>query len=121
LRANMHTWFNVWYKPQHRIFRSALQLLSPVTKANVIYTSTLRATKIERLKCKSETGSDVSIPVTEGIEKSHTDKYKRIMNDWNYDASCTITSLPVSDLENFKRLIFVAQSAHSGQLCLILY
>jgi hypothetical protein len=46
----------------------------------------------------------------EGIEKPHTDKYKEITNNWNYDASCTVTSLPVWDSENFKRLIFVAQS-----------
>jgi predicted ATPase len=46
----------------------------------------------------------------EGIEKPHTDKYKEITNDWNYDASCTVTWLPVWDLENFKRLIFVVQS-----------
>jgi hypothetical protein len=35
----------------------------------------------------------------EGIEKLHTDKNKEIMNNWNYDASCTLTSLPVWDLE----------------------
>jgi hypothetical protein len=46
----------------------------------------------------------------EGREKPHTDKYKVIMNDWNYDASCTLTSLPVWDFENFKRLVFVVQS-----------
>jgi hypothetical protein len=46
----------------------------------------------------------------EGIEKPHADKYKEITNNWNYDASCTLTSLPVWDLENFKRLIFVVQS-----------
>jgi hypothetical protein len=46
----------------------------------------------------------------EGIEKPHTDKYKEITNGWNYDASCTLTSLPVWDLENFKRLIFVVQT-----------
>jgi hypothetical protein len=46
----------------------------------------------------------------EGIEKLHTDKYKEITNNWNYDASCTVTSLPVWDLENFKGLIFVLQS-----------
>jgi hypothetical protein len=45
----------------------------------------------------------------EGREKPHTDKYKEVMNDWNYDASCTLTSLPVWGLENFKRLIFVAE------------
>jgi hypothetical protein len=46
----------------------------------------------------------------EGREKPHTGKYTEITNDWNYDASCTLTSLPVWDLENFKLLIFVAQS-----------
>jgi hypothetical protein len=48
----------------------------------------------------------------EGIDKPHTGKYKEIKNDLNYDASCTLTSLPVWDLENFKRLIFVVQSVH---------
>jgi hypothetical protein len=48
----------------------------------------------------------------EGVEKLHTDKYKEIMNNWNYDASCMLTSLPVWDLENLKRLIFVVQSVH---------
>jgi hypothetical protein len=46
----------------------------------------------------------------EGIENPHTDKYEVIMNNWNYDASCTVTSLSVWDLENFKCLIFVVQS-----------
>jgi hypothetical protein len=46
----------------------------------------------------------------EGIEKPHTDKYKEITNNWNYDTSCTLTSIPVWDLENFKLLIFVVQS-----------
>jgi hypothetical protein len=46
----------------------------------------------------------------EGIEKPHMDKYKEITNNWNYDSSCTLTSLLVWDLENFKRLIFVVQS-----------
>jgi hypothetical protein len=48
----------------------------------------------------------------EGTEKPHVDKHKEITNDWNYDASCTVTSLPVWDLGNFKRLIFVVQSVH---------
>jgi hypothetical protein len=43
--------------------------------------------------------------------KPHTDKYKEITNDWNYDASFTLTSLPVSDLKVSERLVFVAQSA----------
>jgi hypothetical protein len=46
----------------------------------------------------------------EGREKPHTDKCNEITNDSVYDASCTLTSLPVSDAENFRRLIFVAQS-----------
>jgi hypothetical protein len=49
----------------------------------------------------------------EGIEKPHTNKFKEITNNWNYDASCTLTSLPVWDLENFKRLIFVVQSVQA--------
>jgi hypothetical protein len=46
----------------------------------------------------------------EGSEKPHMVKYKAITNEWNYDASCTLTSLPVWDLENFKCLVFVVQS-----------
>jgi hypothetical protein len=45
----------------------------------------------------------------EGREKPHVEKYKEIMNDWNYDASATLTSLLVSDLENNECLIFTAQ------------
>jgi hypothetical protein len=48
----------------------------------------------------------------EYIEKPHTDEYKEITNDWNYDDSCALSSLPVWDLENFKHLIFVLQSVH---------
>jgi hypothetical protein len=40
----------------------------------------------------------------EGREKSHVDKYKEILNEWNYGDSCMLTSLLVLDL------IFVAQS-----------
>jgi hypothetical protein len=46
----------------------------------------------------------------EGGEKPHINKYKEIMNDWNYDANCTLTSLLFLKLENFKHLISVAQS-----------
>jgi hypothetical protein len=46
----------------------------------------------------------------EGREQPHADKDKEITNDWNFDASCTLTSLPVWNLENFKRLISVAQN-----------
>jgi hypothetical protein len=34
-----------------------------------------------------------------------------VTTDWNYDASCTFTLLPVWDRENFKRLI-VVQTIH---------
>jgi hypothetical protein len=46
----------------------------------------------------------------EGIQKSYMDKYKEIMSDCNYEASRTLTSVLVWDLENFKHLILVAQS-----------
>jgi hypothetical protein len=45
----------------------------------------------------------------EGTEKPHMDKYKEITYDRNYDANYMLTSRSVSDLENFKYLIFVAQ------------
>jgi hypothetical protein len=51
----------------------------------------------------------------EGIDKTHTGKYKEITNDSNYDASSKLTSLPVWDFENFKRLIFVVQSVHEAK------
>jgi hypothetical protein len=54
----------------------------------------------------------------EGREKPHTDKYKEITNDWNYDASCMFTSLLVWNLENFIHLIFVAQSVHVAKFVL---
>jgi hypothetical protein len=44
------------------------------------------------------------------------DKYKKIGNEGNYDASCMLTSLPVSDLEICKCLIFVAQSIQNIKL-----
>jgi hypothetical protein len=49
----------------------------------------------------------------EGREKPHMDKYKEITNDWNYDASCTLTSLMILDLENCKRVVFDAESIQS--------
>jgi hypothetical protein len=48
----------------------------------------------------------------EGRETSHIEKDK-ITNGWKYDASCMLTSLPVSNLENFKQLIFVAQTVQA--------
>jgi hypothetical protein len=52
----------------------------------------------------------------EGREKPHMVKYKAITNGWNYDANCTLTSLPIWDLENFKRLVFVVQSVQFEQI-----
>jgi hypothetical protein len=49
----------------------------------------------------------------DGREKPHTNKHKEIKIDWIHDASCTVTSLPVSGLEHFKCLIFVAQSVQT--------
>lgn len=45
----------------------------------------------------------------EVTEKPYMEKYE-IMNDWNYDFRCMLTSLPVWDLENFKWLVLVIQS-----------
>jgi hypothetical protein len=56
----------------------------------------------------------------EGIEKPHTDKYKKIMIDWDYDISCTLTSLLVWDFKNFKYLVFVVQSVPLEYLCNII-
>jgi hypothetical protein len=42
------------------------------------------------------------------------DKYKESTNNWNYEASFTLTSLPVWDLENLKRFIFVVQSVQNS-------
>jgi hypothetical protein len=43
----------------------------------------------------------------------HTHKYRKSMNDWNYDTSCMLTSLTVWQLENFKLLISVAKSVYN--------
>jgi hypothetical protein len=44
------------------------------------------------------------------------DRNKEIMIDWNHDISCMLTSLAVSDLENFKYLILVAQSVQHSRM-----
>jgi hypothetical protein len=51
-----------------------------------------------------------------GREKRYADKCKEIKNDWNYYASCTLTSIPIWDLEHFKRLIFVARVTSIGKV-----
>jgi hypothetical protein len=35
----------------------------------------------------------------DGRENPHVNKQEGITNDWNYDASCKLTSLPVSNFE----------------------
>jgi hypothetical protein len=64
-----------------------------------------------------------SLQLMEGIEKPHTDKYKEITNDWNYDASCTLTSLPVWDLANFSAwfLLYRLYKLHSKDTNLLLH
>jgi hypothetical protein len=36
-----------------------------------------------------------SLSLMEDRENPQTEKYMEITNDWNYDPSCTLTSLPV--------------------------
>jgi hypothetical protein len=48
----------------------------------------------------------------EGGEEPHMDKYKERTYGWNYDTSCTFTSLRVLDLENFKHLILVTHHVY---------
>jgi hypothetical protein len=48
----------------------------------------------------------------EGTEKLHMHEKEEIRNDWNYDATCTLTSLLVLDSENFQHLIFFAHRVH---------
>jgi hypothetical protein len=43
----------------------------------------------------------------EGTGKLHMDKYKEVVNDWNFNASCVLTSLPVMEIDSFLLLIFV--------------
>jgi hypothetical protein len=45
----------------------------------------------------------------EGREKPHMAKYRAITNDWNYDASYTLTPLLVWDLKNFKGVFFLTE------------
>jgi len=46
----------------------------------------------------------------ENEEKRNTWTNTKDMNNWNDDGSHLLTSLPVWDSKNFRRLIFVAQS-----------
>jgi hypothetical protein len=41
------------------------------------------------------------------------ERYRQIMNDWNCDGSCTVTSVLIQDLEDFYCLIFAAQNVHT--------
>jgi hypothetical protein len=53
-------------------------------------------------------------------QKAHTDKYREIMNDWNSDISCRVTSQLVWNLENFRHLVFVAHSIYTQLLFTVL-
>jgi hypothetical protein len=49
--------------------------------------------------------------IMEDTGRTYTDKYKEIMNDWYY-SSCILTSLTVSDSENYQHLLFAAHTVH---------
>lgn len=53
---------------------------------------------------------DTCVIILNGKQRKDTGTYRGNVNDWNYDSSCMLTSLPVWDLENFRCLIFVAHS-----------
>lgn len=45
----------------------------------------------------------------EGSGSPYADSYVKVMNDWNYDESCMVTSRRFQfGAENFRHLIFVA-------------
>jgi hypothetical protein len=46
-------------------------------------------------------------------KSTNKDNHEEIMNDWNYDAYCMLTSLSVWDLQKLKFLVFVVQSVNS--------
>lgn len=54
-----------------------------------------------------------------GREEPHLNEYKRVLNDWNYDVCCTLTSLLFSDLENLMCLVVVVQSIQLRQLSVV--
>ena len=63
-----------------------------------------------------ETNTGKSLTVTNGKQRQCTDKYRKIMSDWNYDRSCMVSSLTVWDFENFTHLILDAQSTINSTL-----
>jgi hypothetical protein len=50
----------------------------------------------------------------EGREKPHTDKYKKIMNDYNYDASCTLRSLGMMFIPSFHEYLSLVSKVIRG-------
>jgi len=48
-------------------------------------------------------------------DKPRTNRYKEITCHWDFDANCTLTSLPVSELDNIYRFIYT-YSGHTGKL-----
>lgn len=62
----------------------------------------------------------------EGREKSYMDKYKKTMNDFNYEASCTLTSLLVFVLKIVSSSFLfcrmsISQSHGSLSMCVKLF
>ena len=50
----------------------------------------------------------------ESTEKPHTNRHKYIMNDFNYDATNTLTSHKIYGLDNWKHLvIFFLKLSHT--------
>jgi hypothetical protein len=43
------------------------------------------------------------------------ERYKKIINAWNYATNYTRMSLPVSDLEHFKCMIATVHSVQAGE------
>lgn len=54
-----------------------------------------------------------SLQLMENIGKPHSDQCKEITNDWHYDASYMLTSLPVWYIENLKLIIFAVHSVQT--------
>jgi hypothetical protein len=65
---------------------------------------------------KFQTGSDVTVQLPSFIISLYLSVLAfalPLIHSSNYDDSCKLTSLPVSELERFRRFIFVAMSVHT--------
>ena len=52
----------------------------------------------------------------EGRKQRHVDRHKKVTNGSYHDTTRTLTSLPVTNLEEFKHLIFGVQSVEVCRL-----